>query len=89
MLDRQVNKLVLSFRLNKTGSLRADLERKMSNILVRGQRNEATDHLYRSLNVNLTIEPQRPDLVNDHVDNNEGSCSANSSRAMNNDGTCR
>lgn len=66
-------------------------EREMSNQLVREiQINKsATDHLYGSLNVNFTIQSQGPDLIYDHVNHNERSCSSNSSRTMNNDGTSR
>ena len=46
-------------------------------------------HLYCSLDINLTVEAEGPDLVNDHVDDNEGPRPPDASRAVDNDGTGR
>ena len=44
-----------------------------------------TYHLDSSLNINLTIKSKHPNLINDHINDNECPGSANSSRTMNND----
>ena len=46
-------------------------------------------HLYGSLDINLTVEAECPDLVNDHVDDDEGPRPPDASRAVDNDGTSR
>ena len=46
-------------------------------------------HLYGPLDINLTVEAECPDLVNDHVDDNEGARPPDARRAVDNDGTGR
>ena len=46
-------------------------------------------HLYGSLDINLTVEAECPDLVNDHVDDNEGARPPDARRAVDNDRTGR
>ena len=46
-------------------------------------------HLYCSLDINLAVEAQRPDLVNDHVNHDEGPRPPDAGRAVDNDGTSR
>lgn len=41
------------------------------------------NHLYCTLNVNLTVKPLPLNLVQDHVNNNEGACATNTSWAVN------
>ena len=41
-----------------------------------------TDHLYRPLNVDLAVESEPLDLVDDHVDHDEGARAADARRAV-------